>query len=504
MNKETYGQLIYTLEIIQEIIDRIRQSPNPAVGIIKYLGLTEWHRLNIQYKRILDIGDFSTISLLYHRQFSDIYDKAKKTFDNIIQEQLSAFGYYKNDQMLTMYLEDNHKKTICLYIEKQEEFHSFYKILWDQDPSFLEKYIVTDGYHNEELMDGTFVNFPGFDVMYEPINYQNDGINEMFETLSVYYGLWSKIVSYKDYLERNNPIYFNDIKDNVINDFKKYSLKNEKEILRQLKHKAQDFKEKRSLPLGPEQWGEMLAAEDDAFSLAIAGNLCQNEEERLSHIDIMLREQMEKNGALLQAILNVSRDEEVFDFEYANERHIDLYSKLTPDNLELFYDLILRRNIIQCEMFPALKSEYEAWLNGCDGDSGKSSESSSESETEVPACVSEVFNHTSDFVKNIVKKIIDSHYGDMPVNMALIEITLYDHTIIKKRNQHQKFIEALIAWGFFDEKKKENTLTGISTKFSALEKTGYKSWKNKENDQKKCKEIASYLDKSMPYRYKKN
>ena len=194
MNKETYGQLVYALENIQKIIDGISQSPNPAVEIIKKLGLTEWHNLNKQYKRIMENEDFSTISMLYNRQFSNIYDKARKEFDNIIQEQLSELGYYKTNQTLTMFLESSHKKTICLQTGTSRELYSFYKTLFDQDPSFLEKYSEIPSECTEELMDGSYVFFPCFDVMYEPINFQNDGINEMFETLSVYYRLWSKIV----------------------------------------------------------------------------------------------------------------------------------------------------------------------------------------------------------------------------------------------------------------------------------------------------------------------
>lgn len=503
MDQNIINRMTFSLSVIERDIEHLNSSPNPAILLVQSNYLDAWHTLNkAYYDFVLQRDKISALEMLLSRNFAQSYDTLRNKMQDIILAQLNML-YVDYDDL--SWLMDRSDKVIDVSTDDKEEFNKFYsKIIKDSDKPFFElfSYFQYDDFLTDE--NEYPITITKYRYEYQLITIDNSGLKQLSQTLHVFNRLFSFLVSYKEELIKERPIFFEDIKISVINDYKKYSLKNERETLRHLKHKAQDFKEKRSSPLGPEQWGELLAAEDDAFSLAIAGNLCQNEEERLSHIGSMMREQMEKNGALLQAILNVSRDEEVFDFEYANERHIDLYSKLTPDNLELSYDLILRRNIIQCEMFPGLRSEYEAWLNGCDSGSGKPSESLYDSETEVPASVSEVFNNTSDFIKNIVKTIIDSHYGNKPVNMALIEITLYDHSVIKERNQHQKFIEALIAWEFFDEKMKARTISGMSSKFSNLENTGYKEWKKNKKDQNKCIEIARNFDKTTPYRYKNN
>lgn len=136
--------------------------------------------------------------------------------------------------------------------------------------------------------------------------------------------------------------------------------------LKGLKREAIKFKtEDRSLHLSPEIWGKVMENEENALKLAVDGELSSfHDKEGL--YDGFSEEQckmMEDNGALMQKILDVGTDDELFDFDYAAEEHIRLYSLLTPENIDLFYYLILRHNIIRCETFPELKEKYEEWLN---------------------------------------------------------------------------------------------------------------------------------------------
>ena len=116
------------------------------------------------------------------------------------------------------------------------------------------------------------------------------------------------------------------------------------------------------LPLSPEIWGRAIDNEEEALTLAIKGELN-------SHIGEMRfkgfsedYELMEENGALMQKILDIGTDEDLFDFDYAAEEHNQLFALLTPKNIELFYFLILRHNIIRCETFPYLKEKYKEWI----------------------------------------------------------------------------------------------------------------------------------------------
>lgn len=61
--------------------------------------------------------------------------------------------------------------------------------------------------------------------------------------------------------------------------------------------------------------------------------------------------------------------------------------------------------------------------------------------------VAKSFRFTNDFVKMKVADIIRDYYKGSYANLALIEITLYDHKQLIRRNYHKAFVRALIAWG---------------------------------------------------------
>ena len=74
-------------------------------------------------------------------------------------------------------------------------------------------------------------------------------------------------------------------------------------------------------------------------------------------------------------------------------------------------------------------------------------ESHDEGDDEALATVKKSFKFTSQFAREKVKKIIDSYYQNSHPNLALIEIALYDHDLLRNRNDHKPFLEALVAWG---------------------------------------------------------
>lgn len=136
--------------------------------------------------------------------------------------------------------------------------------------------------------------------------------------------------------------------------------------LKGLKREAIKFKtEDRSLHLSPEIWGKVMENEEKALKLAVDGKLSSFQDKEGLY-DGFSEEQcklMEDNGALMQKILDVGTDDELFDFDYAAEEHNQLFTLLTPENIDLFYYLILRHNIIRCETFPELKEKNKEWLN---------------------------------------------------------------------------------------------------------------------------------------------
>ncbi len=114
----------------------------------------------------------------------------------------------------------------------------------------------------------------------------------------------------------------------------------------------------------------------------------------------------------------------------------------------------------------------------------------------------------SEFTKQKLKTIFDRHYQDSYANLALIEITLYDHGQLWKRNAHKTFVKALMAWGLLyvkNDKVMKQMIDGIKNKYTHLPKDGgYLDWGSElKSDQNTCISIAKELGDTMPYRDKK-
>ncbi len=112
----------------------------------------------------------------------------------------------------------------------------------------------------------------------------------------------------------------------------------------------------------PELWDDMRKEYVKAFKMAFNQKLSLCEEEKQEQWGEDMKKMMDESNKLLQLIYSSCRTEELCNFVLV-ENARPFISLLTPDNLNMFYDIIVRWNIIQCEMFPELKKEHEKWLN---------------------------------------------------------------------------------------------------------------------------------------------
>ena len=113
------------------------------------------------------------------------------------------------------------------------------------------------------------------------------------------------------------------------------------------------------------------------------------------------------------------------------------------------------------------------------------------------------FKFTSEFTKQKVDTIVKKYYHGSYADLALIEIALYDHGQLEKRNAHTPFIKALVAMGSI---KQPNDIVfkqirkGITDKFRRLPELGYKEWDNIFlNEKTICISIGRDLGETMPY-----
>ena len=117
--------------------------------------------------------------------------------------------------------------------------------------------------------------------------------------------------------------------------------------------------------------------------------------------------------------------------------------------------------------------------------------------------VAKSFRFHSDFVKNKVADVIRDYYKGSHANLALIEIALYDHKQLIRRNYHKPFVKALVAWGLIDvrdEKELQRIVSAVTDKHNRMPKEGYQKWDDNHADDKSfCEKIGRELGDSMPY-----
>lgn len=149
-------------------------------------------------------------------------------------------------------------------------------------------------------------------------------------------------------------------------DIREWTLSFGKQMFREAKEELnRHFKIRLTDPYSPELWGEMLRADEDALKMAMRQELAHCEDPKQEHWGEDMKQLMDENGELMRRIYSSCFTEELIDVGKTEtvEPFIEL---LTADNLEMFYDIIVRRNLIQCGMYSELKAQHDEWLNHSD------------------------------------------------------------------------------------------------------------------------------------------
>ena len=117
--------------------------------------------------------------------------------------------------------------------------------------------------------------------------------------------------------------------------------------------------------------------------------------------------------------------------------------------------------------------------------------------------IAKCFKFNSDFVKRSVSKLVADCYHGNYANLALIEITLFHHQQLKRRNSHTAFVMSLAAWGIItiaENKEFDLIVMGVGDKYKRLPKEGYKEWDDThKEDRLTCERIGEKLDPTMNY-----
>ena len=117
--------------------------------------------------------------------------------------------------------------------------------------------------------------------------------------------------------------------------------------------------------------------------------------------------------------------------------------------------------------------------------------------------IGECFRVTSEFVRQSVFAIVKDYYLGSAANLALVEITLFDHHLLQKRNSHTAFFKSLVAWGIIsvaNEDELKRIVRALADKHKRLPETGYKDWSGDfTNDKTICENIGKKLGPTIPY-----
>ena len=116
--------------------------------------------------------------------------------------------------------------------------------------------------------------------------------------------------------------------------------------------------------------------------------------------------------------------------------------------------------------------------------------------------IAKCFNFPNEFTKQQVTAVVKAFYQGEHADLALIEVALYDHGLLKKRNAHTAFIHALMAWRLINPDKEglKQLISGIKDKYKRLPNDGYLSWdKEYLNDKTICQNIGKKLGPTMKY-----
>ena len=112
------------------------------------------------------------------------------------------------------------------------------------------------------------------------------------------------------------------------------------------------------------------------------------------------------------------------------------------------------------------------------------------------------FKFVNDFIKDKVAAVVNSFYHGEHADLALIEVALYDHGQLRKRNSHTAFVNTLVDWGHIiaNEAELNQIISGIKDKYKRLPVEGYKEWDDIFlNDRNRCIEIGKLLGSTMKY-----
>ena len=356
-------ELIKELGNIDVTLKQLESNPNRAFKLVEYDTLSSFHWFNICFKQFWDEFDrHSASQLLLYQEIIKKHTELSDRYVDLFREQLDYLEEVIdfNDERIkelppVVFSEDNSTDVIGFYKEHFKDYKD------DNGKPFYD--IVLDSGTHSEVINGKSVPIDFYMFRSDKINNAHyNGLLGMYLCLDSIFTLMCTVCSYPDELSSGYKPHQDEIICALEKELRHYANEIGKNVERELKKMAQNLKSYRNAPLTPDIWGQVMQEEDDMYDQAINTQVCEIDDKYLENISVT-KDMLIDNYSLLQKIKTTCLDGELFDIKLAVETH-QLLSSLNADNLDMFYELVLRRNIIQREMFPDdLGVKYEEWAN---------------------------------------------------------------------------------------------------------------------------------------------
>ena len=373
MNINATEELERVLGEIEAKIKHLESSPNRAFVLVEYDTLNLFHWFNECFKKFWDEFNHTTSQLLLFRKFTKLHSELSDRYVALFREQIDYledvidFGHNMVKELPpVIFSEDNRTDVIGYYMERFKD---------ETDENGKPLYIIdVDRDTNYEVINGKNVSIDFYMFRSDELNNKHyKGLFNMYDCLSSLYPLISTVCSYPKVLQLGYQPSEEEIIYTLDCELRKHAKEDGQSIYRELRKIFLELKRTNNQSQPSNVWAQVLEVEDDAFRLAIAGKLIEKKERLFDHYDEDKRKFWTDNYKLLQKIKDTCIDDELFDVKLAVETY-NLLSVLSADNLDLFCELVLRRNIIHSEMFPELKMQYDEWLNKTEQEDADTSE----------------------------------------------------------------------------------------------------------------------------------
>lgn len=357
------NELIRLLGEMDARVKHLEKSPNRLFELIECDTLSLFHWFNQCFKQFWYKFDrHSARQLLQYQRIVKEYSELSNSYMSMFGQHIDYLERVLDDEKSVkdlapfIFIQDNGNDILTYYNERLQYFT-------DKEGNPLYK-IEIDNNSRTKYIDDTGRPKDGYVFHSDVLNYVHyQSLCKMRYCLNSIFHLMDIVCSYPYELNSGYNPSLIEITKAMEKELRQYAKEKGEEMYRNLKQIY--FKLYRSNPSSQptDIWGKVMKLEDDAFSLAISGKLVENNEDYFEHLVEDQRKQWTDNNLLLQIIKDTCIDDELFDVKLAVGTY-HLLSAVCADNLDLFYELVLRRNIIHCEMFPKeLKAKYEEWVS---------------------------------------------------------------------------------------------------------------------------------------------